>query len=101
MGRHCHDCAGAVSGKHVIGDPNWNFFLIYWIYGVRAGEHAGFFFGEFRAFEVAFARGVLAIILDGLELIFCCDFVDEVVFGGEHHVGRVVKTRSFSFESGI
>ena len=55
MRRHGHDRAGAVAGENVVGNPDRNFLAVDGIDGVSAGEHAGFFFGQFGAFEIGFA----------------------------------------------
>src|SRR5215831_7504960 len=39
---HRHDRAGAVPDKHVVGDPDWDFFTVSWIERMPAGEDTGF-----------------------------------------------------------
>ena len=51
--RHGHDRAGAVAGENVVGNPDRNLLAVDGIDGVGAGEDAGFFLGQFGAFEVA------------------------------------------------
>src|SRR5439155_16837359 len=65
MRRHSHDCSRAVAGENVVRNPDGNLFAVDGIDGVSAGEHAGLFRGQFRAFEVAYARRVGAIGFDG------------------------------------
>ena len=43
MGRHRHDCAGAILVQDKVRDPDRNAGLRKWIEGVSPGEHAFFF----------------------------------------------------------
>ena len=89
MRRHGHDGAGAIAGENVIGNPDGNFLAVDRIDGVSAGEHAGFFLGQFGAFEVAFARGC---VLDNSPPLRICSAVvissTRLMFRREHHVSR-------------
>ena len=52
---HGHDRAGAVAHHHVIGDPDRNLLVVDRIDGVAAGEDAGLFLLQLRAFQFALA----------------------------------------------
>src|ERR1043165_9914961 len=56
-----------------------------------ASEDAGFFIGQFGAFEIALTRGPLAIFTDGRPLLLGHNHVDQRMFGRENHVGSAVK----------
>src|ERR1019366_2304854 len=64
MRRHGHDSARAIAGENVVGNPDRDFSAVPRIDGKRAGPASGFFLGEFSAFEVGFAGGVRAVILN-------------------------------------
>jgi len=85
VARHAHDRASAVARHHVVGDPDRDALLVDGIDGVRAGEDAGLLLGQIRPLELALARGLLLIGLDGLALLGRCDDVDQLVLGREHH----------------
>ena len=88
---HGHDRAGAVAGEHVVGDPDGDVLAADRVDRERAGEDAGLVLREFSTFEVALARGFLAVFLDGGRLFLGDEFLDEHVLGREHHVGRAVE----------
>ena len=44
-----HDCAGAVAHHHIVGDPDWNSFIVDWIDGVTTGEDTGLFLLQLRS----------------------------------------------------
>ncbi len=54
MRRHGHDRARAITGQHIVRDPDRNFFSVDRIDGKRAGENAGLFLGQFSSFQVRF-----------------------------------------------
>ena len=41
MGRHCHNCARAVAGEHIFGNPHRHLLSRERVHRIRAGEHAG------------------------------------------------------------
>ena len=89
--RHSHDRAGAVAREHVVCDPHGDFLAVHRIDGKRACEYAGLFFRQFRALEVALARGGCSIRGDGFLLIWSRNHVHERMLGSEHHVSRPEK----------
>jgi len=56
--RHGHDGARAVGHQHVIRDPDGDAFVIDWINGIPAGEHAGFFLVSRFTLHIGLARSV-------------------------------------------
>ena len=53
MGRHCHDCAGAVGGKHIVGDENGNMLAVDGIDGINALQlYAGFILHQLGTLKV-------------------------------------------------
>ncbi len=91
MSRDTHDRAGAVAHQDIIGDPDWNAFVVGGIDGERAGERACFLFGQIGALEIGFRGDCGAIGFDGFALFFCRDLIDQGIFRGEHHVGGAVE----------
>src|SRR5258706_15788184 len=87
MSRHGHDGASAVAGEAVVGDPDWNLLAVDGIDGVSTGEYTGFFLRQLRAFQIALARGVFAVILDGNALFLGDDFIHQTMFRRKHHIG--------------
>ncbi len=88
---HRHDRAGAIAGKHVVGDPDRDLLAVDRIDGKGSGERARLLLGQIGAFQVALAaRGDLIRAHSSL-LRRRSQSVDQRVFGGQHHVGRAVQ----------
>ena len=105
MRRHGHDCAGAVAGEHVVGNPDGNLLAVDRIDGVSAGEHAGFFLRQFGAFQIGFFGNFGFVIFAIASLLFRRgDLINELVFRRQHHVSRAkqrVGPRGEHADSGI
>ena len=88
MRGHGHDRAGAVARQHVIGDPNRYELFVHRIDRVRAGEHAALVLGQFRPFQIAFARRRLAIRHHRLALRLGGERIYQFMLRRQHHVRR-------------
>ena len=88
MCRHGHDRAGAIAGEHVIRDPNWHGLVVHRINRVRAGEHTGLVLRQFRALQIALARGRLAIRRHRFALRLGGERVHQFMLRRQHHVRR-------------
>ena len=88
VGGHGHDGAGAVADEDVVGDPDRDGLAGDGVDRVAAGEDAGLGLGQVGAVQVALARGLLAVLRDGVLLLRRGDAVDQRVLRGQHHVRR-------------
>ena len=61
MPRNRHDGTCAVIHHDIICNPDWDLFLIQWIYGEPASEYAGFFSGGFSV-QIRFFFGIFDVI---------------------------------------
>ena len=84
---HGHNRAGAITGQHVVGDPDRDALVVDRVDRVGAKEDARLFLCQFGAFQIALGRGELAVVLDGLAMFGQGDLIHQPVFGGQHHVG--------------
>ncbi len=107
---HGHDRAGAVAGEHVVGDEHRQLVPVDRVHGVDAEEDAGLLL-VLLALEVGLGRDRRAVRGDGLGRrggpagppgidalgpLRCHQPVDQVVLGGQRHVGGTeqrVRTR--------
>ena len=87
MGRNGHNGAGAVAGKHVLGDPDGDALPGEGIDAVRAGEHAGDGLGLGDALTLSLLLHLLDVLLDSFLLLGRSQFRHEVALGGKHHKG--------------
>ena len=85
---HGHDGPGAVAHQHVVRDPHGNPLAVDRVDRVRAGEHAGFFLGEFGALQVGLPADLGAVLGDGLLVLVRREHVHQRMLGREHHVRR-------------
>ena len=97
--RHAHNRARAVTEQNIIGGPDRNFFIVYRVDRIGAGEDAGFLFGEIGALEIALPRRAFTIFAHRRPLFFCDDKIDKRMLWREHHVGRAVKRIGTSREN--
>ena len=89
--RNAHDRARAVAHQDVVGDPDWNPFLVHRIHRERARERAGLLPGQVGAFEVGFRGDFGPIGFDRLPLLVGRDLIDQGIFRSDDHVGRAVE----------
>ncbi len=88
MGRHRHDCPGAVADQDVVAYPDGDFLVVDGIDGVRPREDTRLLLGQVGPVQVALAGGGLAILPDRPLLLGGCNYLDEGMLGGHDHVRR-------------
>ena len=93
MRRHCHDRAGAVTGKDIVGDKDWNLASGRGVDRAHAAEfYARLLLHEFGALEVGLFRRLGTVCRDLIEVFDpVTPFVDIGVLGGNDHIGRTEK----------
>src|SRR5947209_7981137 len=88
--RHGVNRAGAITEQNVIGDPDRDLLVVRGIDRECSGENTGFFFRKLGPFEIAFARGPLAIFANCRPLFFGYNLINQRMFRRENQVSRAV-----------
>ena len=88
---HRHDRACAVSGEHVVGDPDRNLLAVHRVDRERTGGHTALLFGGGESINLGLALRRLDVGGDGGALLWRGDGVDQIMLRCEHHEGCAVE----------
>ena len=85
--RHGHDGAGAIPHEHIVGDPDRNLLAGNRVGGGCTDVDAGLLAGGILAVDVVLGSCGFAISGNGIGLFWRGQFIDQRVFGRQHHEG--------------
>ena len=86
VGWNGHDGPGAVTGEDIIGDPDWDPFMIHRIHGVGTGKDTALFLREISALQIALGRAGFLVAGNSLQLSGIGDGLHKRMFGSQNQV---------------
>lgn len=82
--RNCHDCPGAITGEHIVADPNGNFLSRKRIDCIRAGEHPRHFL-VYLPFAFGLVFNLIEVSIDCIFLFRRSKLCNICRFRSKHH----------------
>ena len=72
MGGNRHDCAGSIISQNIIGNPDWDSFVVYWVQRILPQEHSGFLSVGSQTLDVVSLLDFLEVVIELLTNLWGC-----------------------------